>query len=50
MSSTFCFYSEERGVKWYRCKNCGALQRGTPPKICPVCEGKMIPKREETKE
>lgn len=50
MNKNFYLYSEEMGVKWYRCENCGALQRGTPPPECPVCRGKPIPKREENKE
>lgn len=38
----YVFYSEEYGVRWYRCLNCGALIRGNPPAVCPVCEGRKI--------
>ena len=38
MESKFVLFDEKYGVKWYRCLNCGALQRGAPPPVCPVCE------------
>jgi len=50
METAFYLFSEKNGVRWYRCGNCGALQRGTPPPVCPICQGKPVPKREETKE
>ena len=36
--SQFIIYAKIRDITWYRCINCGALQRGTPPPVCPVCE------------
>ncbi|MBR1823294.1 MAG: hypothetical protein IJ779_03555 [Ruminococcus sp.] len=48
MDEKFVFFFQGRdGVKWYRCKNCGALQRGKPPKQCPVCNDIPIIRSEE---
>ena len=45
MENIFLF-DEQYGVKWYKCLNCGALQRDHKPVICPICEGKPLPKKE----
>lgn len=44
--SKFEFYTRSGNIVWYRCLNCGALQRGTPPPVCPICEDHII-KRDE---
>ena len=42
MNEMFVLFAERGGVRWYRCVNCGALTRGTPPAVCPICNGREI--------
>ena len=48
MNSGFSFFVRECGADWYRCRECGGLQRGLPPPKCPIC-GNLNPKKEESK-
>lgn len=48
METGFSFYVRECGADWYRCRECGGLQRGQPPPMCPIC-GNLNPKKEESK-